>query len=418
MGKHLLVMAIALATSTGALAAPTIEEMWQVIQQQQQEIERLKDQQNATDTKLEQTEVKIEATADAIEQGGQQVAASSRWSAKTQVGGYGEIHYNNLNNQSDEPGAKADKDEIDLHRFVLFFNHQFNDKTRLYSELEVEHSIAGDGKAGEVELEQAFIEHDLADDHRLRAGVMLVPVGILNETHEPDTFYGVERNSVEKNIIPSTWWEAGIAFNGELAPGFGYDVSVGSGLGLDFAEGDYKIRDGRQKVSKAKADAGSYTGRLKYTGVAGLELAATLQYQEDIYQDEFVALSGNSEEIDALLYEVHAVYQRGGFNLRALYASWDIDSSIEDVKAGADEQEGWYIEPSYRIDSKWGVFARFSEWDNTGGSSADSQYQQTDIGVNYWLAPTVVFKVDYQDQDAPQGKDEFDGLNLGLGWSF
>ncbi len=424
MYKKSLAAAVALSISAMAaevVAAPSVEEMWQIIQQQQAEIDRLKSQQSKTDTKLQQTEVKVEATADALEQGVGS-AASDRWVSKTQLGGYGEVHYNNLNNDSNATDAKPDIDKVDLHRFVLFVNHQFNEKTRFYSELEVEHSLVGDGKDGEVEIEQAYIEHDYAANHSLKAGLFLIPVGILNETHEPNTFYGTERNSVEKNIIPVTWWEAGLASSGEIAPGFNYDVALTSGLGLDVetstSKATYKIRSGRQKVSNAKADAFAYTGRIKYTAIPGLELAATLQYQEDLYQDEFIAANGNSTEVDALLYELHAVYQRDGFGLRALYASWDIDSAINDVKDGADEQTGWYIEPSYRINENWGIFARFSEWDNTAGASADSEYQQTDIGVNYWLAPTVVLKADYQTQEAPAGKDEFNGLNLGVGWSF
>ena len=96
-----------------------------------------------------------------------------------------------------------------FHRFVLFFGHKFNAATRMFSEFELEHALAGEGKPGEVELEQAYIEHDFGDAFTGRAGVMLIPAGILNEVHEPPTFYGVERNNVEKNIIPSTWWEGG-----------------------------------------------------------------------------------------------------------------------------------------------------------------------------------------------------------------
>lgn len=403
---------LALAVAGMPLAAnaadelPTAEEMWRIIKDQQQQISELKQ-------KIDQTDEKVEYTAVAVEQ----VAASgdsklSQWAEKTTFGGYGELHYNNLDNQID--GGKADKDELDLHRFVLFFGHQFTDKVRFYSELEVEHSIAGDGKVGEVEVEQAFIEWDYASNHRAKGGVFLMPVGILNETHEPDTFYGVERNPVEKNVIPATWWEGGVNLSGQIVPGLSYDAAATSGLFLD--DGEYKIRDGRQKVGKAKADDLAYTGRIKYTGIAGLELAATVQYQTDLLQSEFH--SSGAAEVDATLFEVHAAYTSGSLALRALYARWDINEALELTKAGASEQEGWYIEPSYKLTDKWGVFARYGQWDNQAGDSADSEYQQTDIGVNYWLTDTVVLKLDYQDQSVPSGKDEYDGFNLGVGWSF
>ncbi|MCF7982622.1 MAG: porin [Pseudomonadales bacterium] len=413
MKKHLLALSIAgLCAGNLNAATPSVEEMWEIIQQQQSEIQRLKSQLTKTDERLEVAEVKVEATADAVEKApSQKYEKLADWVEKTSIGGYGEIHYNN---QDDESGGNNDKDEIDLHRFVLFFGHQFNDKVRFFSELEVEHSLTGGGGPGEVELEQAYIEWDFAANHRAKAGVFLIPVGILNETHEPDTFYGTERNSVEKNIIPATWWEAGAGINGEIAPGLNYDLAFHSGLFIDAGAGDYKIRDGRQKAAEAKADDPAFTARLKYTGIQGLELAATLQYQTDVYQSE----NFNGDEIDATLFEAHAAYQNGPFALRALYAHWDLDDGINSVKSGADEQEGFYIEPSFRLNDKLGFFARYSEWDNQAGASNDTEYDQLDLGLNYWLTPHVVFKLDYQDQDAPNGKTELDGVNLGLGWSF
>ncbi|MEZ5525879.1 MAG: hypothetical protein R3E62_13115, partial [Pseudomonadales bacterium] len=142
-------------------------------------------------------------------------------------------------------------------------------------------------------------------------------------------------------------------------------------------------------------------------------LAATVQHQTDVAQDDFNA------NIDANLFEAHAIYQAGPFQLRALYAMWDLNDAINAASPGADEQEGFYIEPSYMLTEKLGIFARYSEWDNQAGSSTvDSEFQQRDIGINYWLTPTVVFKADYQNQSAPSTESELDGLNLGVGWSF
>ena len=113
------------------------------------------------------------------------------------------------------------------------------------------------------------------------------------------------------------------------------------------------------------------------------------------------------------------IYNKGPFGLRALYAHWDIDDVIENVKAGADEQEGFYIEPSYRLNEKLGFFVRFSEWDNQAGeSSADGEKQQYDIGFNYWLHENVVMKADYRHDNNEGDSEEFSGFNLGVGWSF
>ncbi len=401
-------LALGLMASGVAAATPSMEEMWAIIQQQQAEIADLKQQLATTDETVQQTSEQVEATASMVEEtiatGGGTLASS--WAERTSLGGYAEMHYNNLEDQNSD----GDKDEIDFHRFVLFLNHEFDEDTRFFSELELEHSLSGDGKPGEVELEQAYIEHDLSNYHRLKAGLFLVPVGLLNETHEPDTFYGVERNNVEKNIIPTTWWEGGLGLSGELMAGLNYDVAFTSGLKLDLDE--FKIRDGRQKVAEADASKGAYTGSLAYTGIAGLEVGATLHYQQDIYQ------GGLNDEVDALLYSAHVAYANGPFGLRALVANWDIDDAIEDVKAGADNQQGWYIEPSWRLNRDFGFFARYSEWDNQAGGGGDTEYGQWDLGMNYWLHENVVFKFDYQIQDAPDDAQELEGFNLGVGWSF
>ncbi len=430
MRTMLIAAAIAGVAATAARAqTPSTEEMWEIIQQQQQQLERqqqeletLKSEASQRDEKIEVTEERLEQTADVVDQvaAGEAGGDADRWYQKTSIGGYAEMHYNNWDNKGDTGSAK-DKKEIDFHRFVLYVGHDFNDRTRFYSELELEHAIAGEGQPGEIELEQAYIEHDYLARHRLKAGLFLIPVGLLNETHEPDTFYGVERNNVEKNIIPTTWWEGGMAFSGEFGRGFSYDAVLSSGLYLNAGDDDvdpqFKIRDGRQKVAKAKADAWAGTGRLKYTGVRGLEVGVTAQYQQDIYQDTL------SSSVPATLLEAHVAYQVSGFGLRALAARWDIDDAINAIGEGADVQQGWYIEPAWRINEHWGIFGRYAFWDNqagsTSGAAEDSGIAEAHLGVNYWLLPNVVFKLDLQDQ-MPQksGATELDGFNLGVGWSF
>ena len=176
--------------------------------------------------------------------------------AETTIGGYGELHYNNL----DKNGT--DEAKIDFHRFVLMFAHDFNDKIRFFSEFELEHALVKDtadgSNGGEVEIEQAYIEMDLDSNSAIKAGVFLIPVGFLNETHEPPTFYGVERNPVEKNIIPVTWWEAGAMYSAHTDAGISYDLAIHSGL--NSATGS--IRAGRQKVANANGDSLAYTGRI------------------------------------------------------------------------------------------------------------------------------------------------------------
>jgi hypothetical protein len=372
---------VALLWVLAAQAAPTTEEKLEILSE---EVERLK------------AEV-------AKQQGGQAAAVHA---GRTTIGGYGELHYNNWDS----------KKELDFHRFVLFFGHQFSDRIRFHSEFELEHALAGESKKGEVELEQAYLEFDLADRLRAQGGVFLLPIGILNETHEPPTFYGVERNPVEHNVIPSTWWEGGASLRGELGAGFSFDLAATSGLKMAASGASaYSVRGARQKVSEADADSLAYTGRIKWAGVPGLELATSVYYQPDLTQS-----AAGVPPIEGVLAETHALYGIGPFSIRALYAEWTLNDDSAGSgpdTTGKDEQYGWYVEPSVKLGSQWGIFARYHEWDLAAGqaSATDSLARQTNVGINYWPHPQVVVKFDVQNQEGSIGDD---GYNLGIGYMF
>jgi len=385
----------------------TIEELWKIIQQQQAEIEALKRRQQSTAQQVTEVDQKADAAVVAAEESGSRAA---NWADKTTLGGYGELHYNNLDS----------KKEVDFHRFVLSLSHEFTDNIRLFSEVELEHAVSGDDENGEVELEQAYLEFDLNDRHALKTGVFLVPVGILNDTHEPPTFYGVERNPIETYIIPTTWWEAGADLHGQLGKGFSYDVAGSSGLSVDTTGSDaFLIRGGRQKVSEAQANDGAVTGRIKWTGMPGVELGVTGQWQKDVTQGEL--------GVGATLLEAHTDIQRGPFGFRALYARWDLDKSdkinaSDPAARGRDEQEGWYVEPAYKtrvghIPGEFGIFTRYNVWDNNAGSSNDTEMKQLNVGLNYWPIPDAVFKFDVQSQNNDGSKND-NGFNLGIGYQF
>lgn len=405
MKKIKLTFITALFVSTASIAGadtPSMEEMWKLIQEQQKTIEQLKSQLTTNEKKVvEQIEV-VEQQTQALEVISESIDTNaSSAEPKYKYGGYGELHYGNTDSGN----------SIDFHRFVLFGGYEFNDKTSLFTEFEVEHSLAGDGKPGEVEIEQAYIEHRFNDTTKMTAGLSLVPVGILNETHEPDTFYGVERNNVEKNIVPTTWWEAGLGFSKELTSTFGYDLFVSSGLNVPTSGSKaFLIRSGRQKVAEAIANDGALTARARWNPMTNLQIAASYQHQQDITQ--------GAMDVDASLFEMNAQYQYESFALKALYAQWNLDDKAGLIAAGREKQRGFFVEPSYRFgdSNQYGVFARYSEWDNNAGNDGiDSAIEQKDIGFNYWLNPRVVFKAEYQDQS---GAKDDDGIHLGVGYSF
>ncbi len=410
-------------------AMPSQAEMWQMIQVQQKQIAELtamvkanqaetattrtelasakaaanNAQAEASSTRqaLNSTQAQLEATSLAVEEAGSSFGSTGWWE-NTSIGGYGELHANFYENADNS---------IDFHRFVLFVNHEYNDWITLYSELEIEHAYSGNGKPGAVELEQAFIRMDWTDRFSTDAGLFLMPVGILNETHEPNTFYGVERNNVEARIIPTTWWEAGLKGTYRFDNGLALDAGITSGLDMTT---DGVIRDSRQKVAKAVNNEAAFVSRVKYTGVAGLELGASAFYQSDMAQ----SVGGN---VSGLLTELHADYSYENFRLRALYARWDLSGTMD---PNAENQYGYYIEPSYRwnLNEKYGdlgVYFRYSDYEYYTGTML-SQNEIYELGVNYWPHPNVVFKADIQeisesDQYSAKGDTVF---NLGVGYQF
>ncbi len=396
-----------LLTVPSAHAQVSNAELLEKLESMQQQIDELKRQIAENEEKTNETDAKVEAVAEVMESAPLQVAQASR----TTIGGYGELHYNNLNAKD----PSRDVEMIDLHRFVLFFGHEFDDRTRFYSEVEVEHAFVADSGGdtpGEVEIEQAFIEFDLRQDLYAKAGVFLIPVGLLNETHEPPTFYGVERNDVESIIVPGTWWEAGAGLNGRFGSGWNWDMAFTSGLQMPTTGSNaFRIRSGRQKIAKAVASDGAITGRLRYLGIPGLQAAVTVQYQFDPSQVSNDGLDSGT------LVEAHIDYQRNGFGLRALYSRWDFTGDAVEA-ADADTQTGWYIEPSYRLNDKIGFYTRYEDVD---AARDQDKFNQWEVGLNWWPAQNVVIKLDYRDRnhnlDSASGRD-FTGIDLGLGYSF
>ena len=393
LGAATIGLGLCVASSQVLAEPPTAEEMWDKIQ----ELDRL-----------------VETSGEMIEESAGS-GGHGHGGGDVLWGGYAEVHYN-----------AGDRQQIDVHRWVLFTEYEFNDKLRVQGEFELEHALAGEGQPGEVELEQAFIEYNTSPSNAVFAGVVLVPVGMLNETHEPPTFFGVERDRVHSQIIPTTWWEAGVGSRGELSEGLGYDLFFHSGLNVD--ETAFTIRGGRQKVAEAVANRPAITGRLRYSGFPGLNLTVAAQYQDDITQGTAEPGTDRDFDTDATLLNFTADYRSGPVGLKAMYARWDLDEGTTGVgpaSLGRDEQWGYFVEPSYRFavpgaggDGELGIFARYYAFDSTAGDSTGSVEDGITVGFNWWIHPDVVLKADYDEVSIEGSSSDDDRLNLGIGWQF
>ena len=404
-------------------AAPDLQAIYDLVKAQGERIAALEAELATTREELAATEAEVKVTEErlvsTVEYLEDQDSGGSGWWERTTLGGYGEVHFNDI----DAEASAGDNKETDIHRYVLFVNHEFNDRVRFFSELEVEHGLVkdtADGSGnGEVEVEQAYVELDLNANHRAKAGLFLVPVGILNETHEPPTFYGVERNDVESVILPATWWENGAAVSGHYGNGLSWDLAVHSGLDVPTdGSSAARIRSGRQKSSNAAAEDLAYTARIGYTGIQGLQLSASYQHQGDLTQ------AGGDGIGAADLFSAHAIYNMGGFQVRALWAQWDIDGALANA-LDADKQTGWYVEPSYKfvtpdieLLSAIGIYTRYEDVE---GARAQDRFEQWEIGANFWPTDNVVFKVDYRDREhdlAGEAGRDFKAIDLGVGFQF
>jgi len=340
---------------------------------------------------------------------------------------YGEIHYN-------RPTHDSSKAVADLTRFVLGLQHRFDEKTKLVTELEVEHAVSSSDDPGEVEVEQAYIERQLGRQWALRAGLFLIPAGVLNENHEPTAFYGVERNFVETAIIPSTWREGGLQVVGNFDNGV--TTQLGVTTGFDLMKWDAMSTEGRdsplgaihQELALAKARDLSVFGALNWRGVPGLLVGGSVFTGGATHGQ-----AATSSRVT--LWDVHTRYTPGRWDLSALYSRGTISNTaafntplVGSTSLVPASFDGWYAQAAYRLWSRGDLsLAPFIRWEefNTARSFASLGTGLTPdaaptervvtIGANFNVGPGIVFKADYQRFRVNGDADRF---NLGMGWSF
>lgn len=487
-----LATALGFSFNTASLAAPampaTMEEMWKIIQQQQKEIETLKNQsaqnaallnevntlkeaqktqeqviQQATTTPPQTTAVKgkadlerktdilaseveslktqlfIPETREYKSQFGLGPAASGvyRVNRGLSIGGYGEAMYTNYANPRGD--SSINKDSADLKRAVIYLGYKFNDWVILNNEIEFEHGTTGEGdeEKGEVSVEFSQLDFLLNPKYNIRAGLMLVPMGFINEMHEPTTFHGNRRPDVERIIIPSTWREMGAGLFGEVLPGLEYRVYAMNGLNAQ-EFGSAGIAEGRQSGSSAKAEDFAISGRLDYSPsrLPGLMVGASTFMGNSGQKD--LLFNNKQADVFTQLYEGHIQYKYRGLELRALGAWGKIDDTaainpqLVNGPVGA-ENFGGYLEAAHDImpfvwhDSSQ-YLAPFFRVERYNTMASVAQGFDSSVGLDRWIyqaglsykpIDNIVIKADYRNINdrkiVPNGVPTGDEFNLGLG---
>jgi hypothetical protein len=373
--------------------------------------------------------------------------------------GYGELYYTRPTH--DEKEAQAD-----LARAVFGIGYVFDSRTEFNSEFEVEHAVSSADDPGEFEVEQFYIDRRLNDTVALRAGLFLMPFGMLNEHHEPTNFYGVQRNFVETLIIPSTWREGGFNLHGDTGIGLSWNAGLTTGFdlskwnfapefplyttALDLEDSDSApLQATHQELALANAQHLSQYVALGYYGVPGLTLGAAISTGDAVKvpAPPNVPIPGNQR---VTLWEGHARWTPGSFDLSALYAHGSI-SNLTIANASnpgspnpiPSEFYGYYLQGAYTVwerdDYRLAPFARWERYDmgsryeGTSGpvvptglvpisaNPGDYGYWPINhdrvwtVGANFYTSPHLVFKVDYQWFEM---NSDFTRFDLGMGLAF
>ncbi len=339
--------------------------------------------------------------------------------SKLVVGGYGEVHYN-----QPMSGSTYNNGKLDVHRVVMLLGYNFNEKTQFISEIEFEH-------VSEVYIEQAFLNYKLNNAINFRGGLMLVPMGIVNEYHEPTTFNGVERPLIDNTIAPTTWREIGVGITGTILPvSLKYQAYLMNGFngynGAARLNGSKGLRSGRQKGAESYISSPNFAGKVEYFGVRGLNIGLSAylgKTQSTLYDgmdkdDNAAIASADSSVVGISMFGLDARYSLKGLQLRGqlYYSSLSNSDEYNEFTAATNgslndlgsAMIGYYVEAGYNVlrtvntDKQLVPFVRY-EFLNTHSSvenniSKNPSYEKTAITTGLTLALTkgAVVKTDIQ----------------------
>ena len=399
------------------------------------EIERLKRQVEAITRELERMRLgeDVVATADTGVLGfGPAASKVYKVDQGVSIGGYGEILFEVFADELEDGTESPTPNVWDAYRGILYFGYKFNDKLLVNTEIEIEH-------ANEAFLEFAYLDYRISEKFGLRGGLLLSPMGLINELHEPPVFLGSTRPLVEQRIIPTTWRENGFGVFGDVGP-FTYRAYALNGLNGAGSFDGSGLRGGRQKGSDALAEDVAGVARVDYIGTPGL-LAGGSVYYGGSGQARTVTLDGTEQEIEAntLIWEAHASYQAGGIDLRGLVAGASVDDAVllnayregttttattitaTGTNSVGERLLGGYAHVGYDVLRNTGTthqlfpYIRY-EYLNTQaevpeGFTADPARERTAIllGASWKPVPQVAVKADYQIQsnEAETGRSKF-----------
>ncbi|HHJ63680.1 MAG TPA: DUF3373 domain-containing protein [Aquifex aeolicus] len=349
------------------------------------------------------------------------------------IGGYGEIWFTNIPNQ--KPNT-----EVDLYRFIIYLGYAFTEKLKFNSEIEIEHAKieAGEEDGGEVAIEFAFVDYRFNRLLGIRGGMVLVPLGITNEYHEPPTYMSVRQPYLEKSLFPFTWRENGVGAYGETDL-LEYRVYLINGMKAE--EEEYKPSSPLKKLAQSGAMAVS--DQLAFTGRVDFKLPYNLKLGGATF------ISGVQNEQGEKLGTVsilspHLWWQYAGFDVRFVGAYTTV-SGADKITAELspatcpslpntcnvfpEKMQGFYLQVAYNVlrffdsDQELFLFGKledinaYKEVPAGYQKPAGGNYKIYNIGLTYRPHPLVALKADYVRKDVDEGNNS-DIYSMAITWMF
>ena len=357
------------------------------------------------------------------------------------IGGYGSIDYNQpVDSDVRKTGV------MDVHRFIMLLGYSFNNRTQFISEIEFEHVV-------EVYIEQAFLQHKLNNFINFRAGLMLTPMGITNEYHEPNLFRGVERPFIDNHISPTTWREIGAGFMGYILPAsLKYQAYLMNGFigynGQPLLSGR-GLRSGRQKGADSIFSSPNFAGKVEFFGIRGLNVGASVysgDTQSTLYEglekDNDAAMAkADSSVVGINMLGLDARYSTGGLELKGQFYYTSLSNTLGynlfTAKADGTPNDlgsahiGYYVEASYNLfrslpntTSELSPFIRYERWNTqhkmAQGFTANPSMEKQAIvtGIEWEMARGALLKADMQFVKSPADAKYVKTINAGVGVMF
>ena len=405
------------------------------------------------------------------------VSPMQKFLGRLTVGGYGEValtrnFYSDNVYRYSNPEAHRGKQHgrFDIPHAVIYIGYDFGKGWSMQTEVEFEHlgtgsaverefEEAGEWEAeieqgGEVELEQFWIQKSFFPELNVRAGHIVVPVGGLNNAHEPLNFFTVYRPEGEYTILPSTWHDTGISVWGDVPLGkkgasMRYEAQVLAGLDAMMFSRDKFIHNGAHSAFEFKV-ANNYGGafRLDFLPVEGLRLGLSgfagntvnNTYPREQLSEQYNVKGTLLVGAFDMQYKGHGVIVRANADyghlsdaatvskLKARRSGGDSPYSsapVATAAAAAGCEAGldiFHFIPRLRGTQAFYLFGRYEYYDSyipaagdAGGFDFTSRHRVV-AGINYFPIPQIAVKAEYAHRFLRRDFNPEPSVSLGIAY--